>query len=50
LIPVKVEVTVLPNMLERNEDMVDKEELSKEGVGEEKECIGQNADRLEGIQ
>ncbi len=49
-IPVKAEVTVLPNVLERSEDMVDEEELGEEDVEEEDERVRQSADRLEGIQ
>ena len=47
---VKAEVTVLPNVLECNEDMVNEEELSEEDVGEEEERVWQSAHRLEGIQ
>ena len=49
-IPVKAEVTVLSNVLVRREDMVDQEELGKEDVEEEDECVRQIADRVEGIQ
>ena len=49
-IPVKAEVTVLPNVLERSEDMVDEEELGEEDVETKDERVRQSADRLEGIQ
>ena len=49
-IPVNAEVTVLSNVLERNEDMVDEEQLSEEDVKKEEERVRQSVDRLEGIQ